>query len=176
MPIERLSWSTVKFTGKDGGPCFIDLGQVAAVTPAKAPGELAALGARVILISGIALYTAESAETVFEEWRRARTMDEPAPPKIKMSEAAPAADVPRDPPAPIAAPEPALMWREITERPGAIGGELVYTVTELWDTKHPLLPAAIANSPSGALRPGHRQYAIGAAAFNRAPLVAKPRP
>lgn len=102
--IERLSWSTVKFTGKDGGPCYIDLAQVAAVTPAKAPDELAPLGARVILNSGIALYTAESADTVFEEWRRARTQDRPpAPREMKFGEAAPAPEVPNVPPAPIAA-------------------------------------------------------------------------
>lgn len=159
MSPDRLSWSTVKFTGIDGGPAYIDLSQVAAVTPAKGPGELAALGARVILTSGVALFTRESADTVFEEWRRARTLDEPPPPKMKVGDAAPAAEVPRDPPAPIAAPEPALIWREITESPGnTVSGKVaVYAITELWDLKHPQCPRDVANN-FGGLRPGHRQY------------------
>lgn len=172
MTVERLSWSTVKFSGKDGGPCYIDLSQVAAVTPAKAPGELAALGSRVILNSGIALYTAESADTVFEEWRRARTQEEPPPPKIKMGEAAPAPEVPRDAPAPIATPEPALIWREIMERPGDNGGD--FLVTELWDTKHPACPRLISGYGNGALRPGHRQFPVSAT--EAAHLPTKPRP
>lgn len=100
--VERLSWSMVKFTGLHGGPVYIDLRQVACVTEAKAPGELAALGARVILISGIAIYTRESAGTVFEEVHRANTQKEPAAPAMKVSGAAPAAVVPVIPPAPIA--------------------------------------------------------------------------
>ena len=77
MSIKRLSWAFVRFTGKDGGPCYIDLYQVAAVTPAKMPDELAALGARVVLQSGLALFTKESAETVFEEVHRATSTTEP---------------------------------------------------------------------------------------------------
>jgi hypothetical protein len=103
MTVERLGWMMAKFTGKDGGPCYIDLKQVAAVTPAKMPDELAALGARVILISGVALYTAESCDTVFEEVHRANTQPAPpAPRDFKFGEAAPAAVVPVIPPAIIA--------------------------------------------------------------------------
>lgn len=99
---ERLSWSMVKFTGLHGGPVYLDLRQVAAVTDAQAPGELAPLGARVILHCGVGLYTKESAGTVFEEVHRANTQQPPAPPNMKMGDAAPAAVVPVIPPAPIA--------------------------------------------------------------------------
>lgn len=102
MTVERITWRMAKFTGKEGGPVYIDLGQVAAITRAKHPEELTSLGARVILFSGAALYTAESAETVFEEVHRARTQEPPAPPNMKMGEAAPAATVPVIPPATIA--------------------------------------------------------------------------
>ena len=102
MTVERLSWSMVKFTGAEGGPVYIDLRQVAAVTDAKAPGELVALGARVILHCGVALFTKEAAGTVFEEVHRANTQQPPAPPNMKVGDAAPAREVPHIPPAPIA--------------------------------------------------------------------------
>lgn len=102
--VERLSWSMVKFSGLEGGPVYIDLRQVACVTDAKAPGELAALGARVILKSGAAIYTREGAGTVFDEVHRANTQQPPAPPNMKVGEAAPAAVVP--------IPAPALMSQE----------------------------------------------------------------
>lgn len=102
--VERIGWSMARFTGLKGGPVYIDLRQVAAVTDAKAPDELAALGSRVILQSGIALYTVESAETVFEEVHRANALPEPKPPSSKLPGSAPAPTVPVHPPAPIATP------------------------------------------------------------------------
>lgn len=105
--IERVSWSFVKFTGVAGTPAYIDLWQVAAVTAAKAadsdalPGVL--LGARVVLISGLALYTEESAQTVFEEVHRCRTEQEPPKPKIRL-DGAPGPSSEPAPAAPIVAP------------------------------------------------------------------------
>ena len=106
MTVERVSWSMVKFTGYQGSPVYIDLRQVAAVTapreddPGLLPGM--ALGTRVILNSGLALYTQEPPDTVFEEVRRANTETAPEPPPMKVSGAAPAPEVPRIPAAPIA--------------------------------------------------------------------------
>lgn len=112
--VERIGWYMAKFSNAEGGPVYIMLHEVAAVTPAKLAGDAllaaAALGARVVLKSGLALYTAESADTVFEEVRRANTTAPPPEPKIRL-EGAPG---PSDAPAPAA---PILATREDLDHP-----------------------------------------------------------
>jgi hypothetical protein len=98
-------WYMARFTGADDGPVYIDLLQVAAITDAKAPDIPLAivLGSRVILYSGVALFTKESADVVFTEVHRARTAAPPAPSKIRLNGA------------PAPAPEgPALTLETIT--------------------------------------------------------------
>lgn len=88
-PVERLTWRMVRFNGREGGPAYVDLAEVAAVldAPAADPGpapELAVIrGAVICLKSGRAVFVKETAETVFDEVHRYRTAPPPAPPRMK---------------------------------------------------------------------------------------------
>ena len=92
--MKRITWAMVRFTDVDDGPVFIDLLQIAAITDARLNTTSAnalpsmVLGARVVLMSGVALYTKESADTVFAELHRARTEKEPDPEPMRVGDPA----------------------------------------------------------------------------------------
>lgn len=89
--IRRFGWYACRFTAMAGGPVYVDLLEVAAVTEAKGGDGLLIFGARVVMKSGLCLYTTETADAVWSEVHRAHTIDPPKPPKIKMDDAAPSA-------------------------------------------------------------------------------------
>jgi len=98
MTAPRITWRMVKFTALQGGPAYTDLGQVAAILDTAEPrlenSDSPMLpvnrGATICLACGFRYYVRETADTVFEEVRRYRTEQEPAPPRMKMPDAAPA--------------------------------------------------------------------------------------
>lgn len=102
MTTARPAWTMAKFTDLRNGPVYIDLLQIAAVTEVLSENgmilqniagdkeyifEGLPIGARVILYSGTALYTKESADTVFAEVHRARTEAAPVPEPIRVGDA-----------------------------------------------------------------------------------------
>lgn len=92
--IRRFGWYACRFTGMDGGPVYVDLLEVAAVTEAKGGDGALIPGARIVMKGGgVCLYAAETADAVWSEVHRAHTSNPPPEPKNKMGDAAPAADI-----------------------------------------------------------------------------------
>ena len=77
-----------RFTGRNEFPAYVDLLDIAAITEARAEGQLIP-GARVVLYSGFALFVMESPEAVFDLVHAAQNPAPEKPPHMR-SEGAPA--------------------------------------------------------------------------------------